>query len=73
MSATRITIELSPAELKRLDAYVARRNREIVGKPVTRAGEVRRFVIEEIGVVERFPQAFWSDTGGGSGRIDGGG
>lgn len=68
---TRVIIKLTDRELEKLDAYVDRRNRQIIGRKVTRSTEARRMVLEEIGIVDRHPEAFWSGVGkGGPTRID---
>lgn len=70
MTATRITIELSPHEVERLDAFVRFRNRGVVGRAVTRTSEARRILLEELQIVDKMPEAFWAKTGGHSPRID---
>lgn len=70
MSNTRITIELSPREVERLDAWLRTRNAGIVGRPTTRAEETKRILLEEIDIVDRLPKDFWARTGGHSPRVD---
>lgn len=74
MTATRITIELSPREVERLDAWIERRNRGIVGRPTTREEETRRILLEELQITDTMPGGFWGGIGkGASNRTEPGG
>ncbi len=71
MTATRFTIELTPAEVKRLDAYVARGAEQRVGRAMSRHDAIRRIIREELNLVDRLPEGYWAKVGGSSSKTEG--